>query len=220
MLLYKFLPSIWAIEAIHRRRLKISKIGDLNDPYELDVIASENPVVIDSLKGFKRKFGMMYGMACFSKFMKDPVIWAHYADCYRGLCLGFEVPDEKAVKVNYVLDKIPEQELWEGLASDDPTREKIANRVLTTKYQSWQYEDEFRVFPDLHEPDPVKLGMYFADFGPETLELREVIFGMDCDQTIKAVVVKLLADYSSGVRVIQTGLSPTRFEVIEIKEPA
>ncbi|MEY9279118.1 hypothetical protein [Bradyrhizobium yuanmingense] len=46
--------------------------------------------------------------------------------------------------------------------------------ILTTKFEHWSYEDEYRLFPQLWDQDPS--GHYFIEFDDQ-VALREVIVG-------------------------------------------
>jgi hypothetical protein len=35
------------------------------------------------------------GLVCFSADWRNPLLWAHYSDKQKGLCLGFEFPEQK-----------------------------------------------------------------------------------------------------------------------------
>jgi len=69
------------------------------------------------------------GLLCFSRHWHNPVLWAHYADSHKGLCLGFDVPDgdrdvayvERPIKLTH-LDL------------------SVADSMLFTKYEHWRYE--------------------------------------------------------------------------------
>ena len=68
---------------------------------------------------------------------------------------------------------------------------------------------------DLNEPDSDEPELYFSYFGPETIDLREVIIGVRC-MTPVAVVESLLTENGyTNVKVIKAGLSTTKYEVIE-----
>jgi hypothetical protein len=47
--------------------------------------------------------------------------------------------------------------------------------AVSTKYLSWAYEKEVRLFTDLTKPDPVS-GHFFKEFGSQ-IQLTDVIFG-------------------------------------------
>jgi len=48
---YKFYAREWGLEALERRRLKVSTLHDLNDPFEFQNDTSED--------GSQKKFGIM-----------------------------------------------------------------------------------------------------------------------------------------------------------------
>jgi len=60
------------------------------------------------------------------------------------------------------------------MKSEGPEAEAHVIEILTTKFEHWSYEDEYRVFPQLQERDPS--GLYFLEFDDQ-VSLREVIVG-------------------------------------------
>ena len=41
------------------------------------------------------------GVLCFSRGWHNPLLWSHYGDKHRGVCLGFDVPNAHIVHVSY-----------------------------------------------------------------------------------------------------------------------
>ena len=76
-------------------RVKLSKISELNDPFELRPYDLTDPRIRQAFLTTRDEIGAERGLACFSSAWSNPVIWAHYSDNHKGLCLGFEVPDPK-----------------------------------------------------------------------------------------------------------------------------
>ena len=68
-----------------------------------------------------------FGLLCFTKHWRNPVLWSHYADTHRGLCLGFEVDDTVSVRVRYTAKRKTIK--WPFQMSEDFARE-----VLMTKF--------------------------------------------------------------------------------------
>ena len=107
MILYHFLNAEYGLEAIKNRRLKISRIMGLNDPFEflgVDLSDKKNRKAVKELKEY---YSEKTGIVCFSKTWKNPVLWGHYADKHKGICLGFEVPEDTANQINYVNSRFP-----------------------------------------------------------------------------------------------------------------
>ena len=199
---YKFLPQEWALDDIQKQRIKISRICDLNDPFEL------LPFVLTSIE-HQNQFrhvleGLVHahGMACFSFKWSNPVLWAHYADKHKGICLGFDVPDEFVRPVEYVDTRLP---------FPTEVNEQIALVWLFTKFSGWRYEDECRIFSNLEQEED---GNYFSDFKENRLSLREVILGCEC-QLDSPCVSALLEPYDEEVRVIKARPSDETFHMVE-----
>lgn len=70
------------------------------------------------------------------------LMWAHYADKHKGLCLEFDATKEKLWQARRVvyLDKLPH------LTADLMTNpEMLLERSLLTKSTEWSYEEEYRI---------------------------------------------------------------------------
>ncbi|NDP48093.1 MAG: DUF2971 domain-containing protein [Sulfuriferula multivorans] len=97
MRLYHLTTAEYAISNIGLRRLKIARFGDLNDPFELLAAELEDKDFRKAVKSWKNEFHNTKGLLCFSESWHNPVLWSHYADKHRGVCLGFDIPDEYAI---------------------------------------------------------------------------------------------------------------------------
>lgn len=204
-----------ALKNIALKRLKISRISELNDPYELNAIASENQELIEAMERTKADLDQEKGVLCFSHSWSDPVMWSHYADSHRGMALGFVRNGEAPTPVTYSPDLLPE-DWFLGLLDfpDGPEKEAGVLKWLTSKYVVWRYENESRVFLDLDEPDSLEPNLYFSYFGPETIDLREVILGVRCPTTITQVEDILATNGYTSVKVIKAQLSSIKYEVV------
>src|SRR5260370_40634349 len=65
MRLYHFLSANFALDDIDKRRIKISEIDQLNDPFELWCVPQDDQRLREALRGFKKEMGERYGMLCF-----------------------------------------------------------------------------------------------------------------------------------------------------------
>jgi len=70
--------------ALYERRLKQSRIHELNDPFELTPYNLTDPDLRRAFYKTRNDMGQNKGMVCFSADWRDPVIWAHYSDKHRG----------------------------------------------------------------------------------------------------------------------------------------
>jgi hypothetical protein len=167
MRVYKFLDAHFGLKTLYEKRLKISKIDDLNDPFELLPFDLSDRLQRYAAHETRKAMAATQGLLCFSASWRDPVIWAHYSDKHKGICLGFDVPDDVARRVEYVTERFPFPE--------SPTMAD-SDRMLWTKFDNWAYEQEIRIWAGLDEHEG---GIYYKDFD-DNLRLMEVIAGAKC----------------------------------------
>ena len=149
MRVYHFLSAIHGLDDIRKQRLKISEIDQLNDPFELWCVSQEDRRLRLALREYKKEMTKRFGMICFCKHWHNPLLWSHYADKHRGMCLGFDVDDRGLRPVNYVEERSD--------LTMPPTKES-ADELLFSKYRDWQYEEELRNWFKLDERED---GHYF-----------------------------------------------------------
>lgn len=212
MRVYNLNSAAYSLQNIERKRLKISTLKDLNDPYELKSVQLGNQATRRAMTEFRDKFHQRYGLLCFSRTWHNPVMWSHYGDRHRGICLGFDVPDDTALPVDYVDERTVSEIVDKGFAIETVSFED-ARPLLYTKFIDWAYEQEVRIFVPLHEPE-LSSGLYFAPF-TNKIVLREVILGPECKHTVEAV--RKMLGPESDVEVIKARLAFESFRVVTDK---
>jgi len=142
-------------------------------------------------------------LLCFSEDKYNPVQWAHYADNHKGVCFGFEVPEKKLRKVKYVSKR---------LARDTLGQPDCNEKLLTTKFSHWSYEQERRLILELANYFSDSNGLRFEDFG-NNMVLKEVYIGCKSELTFdditsyyksgdKSVIVKITRPSFRGFRIV------------------
>ena len=90
-------------------------------------------------------------LVSFSASRTNPLLWAHYADSHRGICIGFStasIPEfAEAVSVQYSTST----PIWRGDEQD------LTASVFSTKSLDWAYEEEWRIFSTGRPHFPLKL---------------------------------------------------------------
>jgi len=198
---YKFLDEKFGIKSLQEKRLKISVLEDLNDPFDLLPYQMTDRNRCAALYATRKQIATNRGLLCFSATWRDPVLWAHYANKHKGLCLAFEVPDAACRAVTYEKHRL-----------SLPLRPTLpdAEALIFTKYANWQYEQELRIWAALNESDD---GLYFAEFGP-SLILKKVISGARCTlpfHEIKEATEPLAAE----VQFVKARAGFTEFEIVK-----
>jgi len=205
MRVYKFLSEKFGLKSLSEKRIKISEIHELNDPFELipfDLGDRKHRVAMLRMRDWLAAEGI--GILCFSATWRDPVIWAHYSDKHKGICLGFEIPDDKDLyrRVRYEPKRLPFPRDLDASAD--------ARNILFIKYSNWAYEQEVRVC--IHLPQPEN-GLYFCDFD-DTMRLKEVIVGAKCTLS-RSDIRQALGSSADQVTLIKARAGFTEFEVVK-----
>lgn len=206
MRVYHFLNKEYGLKDLREKRLKISNIMELNDPFEFFCLELSDREFRASIKAGKKEAAKMGGVICFSANWKNPVQWSHYADRHKGLCLGFDVPSKFLEKVIYVKDRIPHN----GELDESKTIE-----LMKTKYIDWKYEEEYRAFVPLEEEES---GIYYSDFS-DSLKLKRVIVGAESKITRKDLNAAL-GEIVSEIEVLKARPAFKTFEMTRNKNEA
>ncbi|WP_271527544.1 MULTISPECIES: DUF2971 domain-containing protein [unclassified Bradyrhizobium] len=134
--LYHLTSAEYAISNIVFSRLKVARFKSLNDPFELLARTTLRAEIRLGLEENNNKLNDERGLLCFSEDWTNPVLWAHYGDRHRGICLRFDVEDGFARKVTYRKARLGDVE---ARTKDDG---EILDALLYTKYESWRYEQD------------------------------------------------------------------------------
>jgi hypothetical protein len=175
---------------------------ELNDPFEFLGCNLQDRNFRRSLLSTKQELSKDNGLICFSRTWRNPVMWTHYADNYKGICLGFEVKDELLREVNYVPERpSPPENLDEAFMMS----------LLYSKFSHWSYEQEMRVYVKLDKGSKIN-GMYFYEFNNE-LKLKKIIVGSNSEVS-RADVKVALSSYSTKVQSIKARPAFGRFKIV------
>jgi len=103
--LYRYLPDEAAIKTIETRCFRVSRLADLNDPFEWRFGFEGHPPELEEniemrMDGFVELASRNMGMLCFSKKINDPILWSHYTNIHKGI--AFEV--DASVNANLIAD--------------------------------------------------------------------------------------------------------------------
>jgi len=203
MRVYHFLNKKYALKDLKERRLRISRIMELNDPFEFLGAELSNREFRKAMNQTKKELSKTTGILCFSKKWTDPVQWSHYADRHKGICLGFDVPGHLLFKVKYVRDRLP---------INGGIDEKRMLEFLTTKFIHWAYEQEYRLFISLEDDED---GLYYADFS-DNLKLRQIIVGCQSDVT-RAELDAVIKGINSDIEIFKTRPAFRSFKIVRNK---
>lgn len=140
------------------------------------------------------------GVLCLSECERDPVMFYHYGDGHKGMCLKFRTLDffEHAEPVQYGLD-YPVVDYF-----DDKDNLRQFERIFLTKYRGWGYEHEWRVI-NFQQDQAQRLTSY-----PVQL-LEGVIFGYLMSQEDRDYAMRLLQQRGSPVTLHEAKVSDEHY---------
>ena len=151
------------------------------------------------------------GVCCLGMDEKNILMWSHYSEDHKGICLQFDVLEDSdfftlAIPVRYV-DQMP--------IYNHPDDEKfIFEKIIQPKSKCWEYEKEVRI---VKTPSDINRNKNQAfRFKPQSL--KKVIFGCKAtEETIKKYRNLCLSNNLGHVEFSQMEQSKEgRFELIEI----
>lgn len=148
-------------------------------------------------------YNTKYGVTCFTKNNDNVLMWSHYADSHRGICLGFSFDEmdkslekffnikenEKVLGSKFYHRLIPivyTNDLRRPTFSFESGKDFI-DEVLSRKSGVWKYEEEFRIRVQTRRERVFPNKLYYMKSC-----LKEVIIGaemslgdyIDCQKTI------------------------------------
>jgi hypothetical protein len=156
-----------------------------NRPTHKEVVRAK---AIETINDYGKEFLENRGVSCFSETNDNLLMWSHYADACRGMCLEFDTTNDdlfqKAKQVRYV-SNIPVLDLDELVV--DQKSDQILD-LFCTKSDHWSYEREWRV---IHQSAGTKFG-----YRPETL--TAVYVGPRMSNEIANLLVTVLRTYPNS----------------------
>jgi len=163
------------IDILVNERFYAASYKDLNDIMEgLYIDLGLKPEVSREIKSSKEN----YKICSFSKINNDSLLWAHYADGCKGVCIGCKITD-----LNVSIGNVE----YKGLAVIENCFQTniTAIEILLHKEETWKYEKEVRVLTNNGEKY-VKV------------KIKEIIFGKritpERKKLIKDICKKILPD--------------------------
>lgn len=205
MRLYHFTTQEHGFLALQNRRLKVARIGELNDPFEFLSWDIRDPATRARMRAWKAEQDRKWGLLCFSREWSNPLLWGHYARKHQGMVLGFDVPDGDLYNpVRYLPQRTPFPQ-GRALNGDD------LEDVLLSKFDAWSYEAEYRCFCRLVDC-VLEGGLYFERFS-DTLQLRQVIVG-DLATISRAELAVALGNQAAVVETFKARPAFGSFEVV------
>lgn len=158
-------------ENIKNKVVWTSKVSQFNDPYDCDFngrffedeygtlverVDEAVKTCYDSMKKTVESLKENFTISCFSRFENSLLMWSHYANKHKGICICYATEDLSATKelllpVLYETEKVnPYIKTCDGkIEMNQRIRE-----ILVRKSLEWKYEHEWRLVHVIPEGFP------------------------------------------------------------------
>lgn len=136
------------LAAIEQGYIWASSFQGMNDPMEGVFSTGKNidpgkRRIIDQMKWQKESTGI----CCFSETPTNELMWAHYADEFRGICIAYDFSNLRESLIDDAqFTRLFYSESQPRLNLTRADLETSVRRVLSSKSQKWSYEREWRLF--------------------------------------------------------------------------
>jgi hypothetical protein len=158
----------------------------------------------DKLRKACNEFVATVGIYCLSEKKDDLLMWAHYSQAHRGLCLEFEASTERSLF--WEAFRVVYQEAYPIVNMMRIGEAEEFRKALLTKSTHWAYEQERRV---LKMEDEGGAGDYY--FPPAAL--TGVIFGALMSSRDKETIKNWIQAYPSEIAIYQATLNEHRYQL-------
>ncbi|MGJ0528847.1 DUF2971 domain-containing protein [Burkholderia gladioli] len=153
------------------------------------------------------------GVACFSYDLNNTLMWSHYAQNHAGLCITYEIPEKHIVdNQDKILGWSPvrydSQEIERLLVECKDKPEELITVLLSSKSESWRYEQEFRIVS--RSPGVHKI---------EKEWVRQICFGLNAsaeDMTLVRQIAEEKYPHATICRMERDGRSLFSYQAVVI----
>lgn len=172
-------------------------------------------MIVDEVKRQLDHMMKSRGVLSLASQWNSPLMWSHYADEHKGICIEYDISRavcKKPKKVDYKGGRGIYISQIVDLIFNNTVRakEEIEHKYFYTKAGQWNYEEEWRYVSE--------------DQGARSVpfHLSGIYFGMRCEISVVSSIVKLLDGAESKVSFYHTYASQDSFDLhrreVEVEE--
>ena len=158
-----------------RQRFHTSSFFDLNDPMEglFEYPEGTKQKYIDAIKEGKRKLRI----CAFSKDCENILLWVHYADGLKGICIEVELREPQLDSYEIATVKYSPQLFFFSNNARHSVNE-VPKFILSKKKKVWKYESEVRT---------LSTKQYIHD----GVSIKKVLLGLRTPEILKEAIFKI-----------------------------
>ncbi len=172
--------------------------NEYEDEDEIKTSELKNRICVEVLSQYD------FGIVSLSERESCPLMWSHYGDEHKGICVGYSMREdtkEHIHKVNYRnIRHIFTSQILRMLDGDENAKREVREVAILTKAKEWCYEEEWRLIGQRGSHN-------------STLELEEIIFGLRCPREVMFIIREMLKDRERPVKYYRMRQSEDSFEL-------
>lgn len=186
-------------DIVLNQRFYAAQFFDLNDPMEglFSYTPRDKREYVDEIVKQKRKLRI----CSFSRTFEHILMWAHYADGFKGICFEATVlkdsADFRRAHVTY------DNALLSPSNNPAISEASFAHILLSNKNKAWEYEEEERTLSE-------------KEFIQDGIEISAILLGTRTPAHMKSIIVKLVE--GTPIKVYNTALCTVQNKIIRSDE--
>jgi hypothetical protein len=206
------------VDLIKNGAMKFSKPSEFNDPFDCcptqfsELPQNELPhAVTDELNRYiQHAISHLLGVACFTPYPNKMLMWSHYGDQHRSVCVGFDS--------EVLLENVPKNSKGNPLYTEIKKVQYTKSRpneedreAIFKKSEEWSYEDEYRIVSSAMQGDP-QWGSGIWNI--PTSAIKEVIIGARVDRELQVKIVKTVQLIKPDIEIKKAVLHTHNFDMV------
>lgn len=187
-----------------RKKIHLNNPKNFNDPYDCAIFRKKGVIENKPLL----KVADNIRISCFSTVNDSMLLWSHYANSHKGICIGYRITEEYIKSKLLHFDEVIYQN-HNKIFKDDSKMKSILNELFFIKNEAWDYENEYRM-----------VGYKLEDDLIETPEIASITFGLNCTVEDREAILEIFANKINKIKfyeVIDDKDDLINFKVNELK---
>ena len=209
---------------LEKGEVKFTKPSEFNDPFDCSPTClyelPENtfPHAVGGVinKSMQSVISTLHGVVCFTLHPDSMLMWSHYGDQHRSVCVGFDT--------QILLDNAPINNngnpLYNEIIKVDYTNIRPNDNdkaLFFKKSDEWAYEDEYRIVSSKKKGKP-EWGPGVWNIHPSSI--KEIIIGARVAPQIQEKIVHLIKSKAHSIVIKKAVLHMKKFKLLieELKD--
>lgn len=226
MMIYQYRREInqqsleYLFDLLANGRINFQNPNKFNDPFDccpqhipVDLVKESGlpAAVINSMNSSMHGvISAVCGICCFSSAPDNMLLWSHYGDHHRSVCVGFDA--------DFLASNVPVNNkgnpLYEGVTKVIYGNNRPSSGsadAYHVKAECWEYEDEYRLISGNSQGEP--------EWGPgvwslPTGSIKQVIFGARMDQELKDFIAERVKRIRPDIELLVVVPNPNTFDLL------